>query len=137
MYSYYRMRSKIRSVMYNLKCKWQRFRRGYAYSDVWDISQWFIDTMKPMLTYLRDNCCGCPPEFYDAENDSADAWRNVLTEMIDCLEFMYEDNVRSYLGFDDWRDMTPDDYGRVHQIMDNNKNRFFELFGEYFYDLWD
>ena len=131
---------RIKDSWWNFRSKCQRFKRGYSWGDVWDMDQWFMNTIKPMLIHLRDHGIGCPNEFYDEANDSDEAWKNILTEMINCLEMMDEDNVRSYLGFgdvEDWKRMTREDYINVHKIMNDNKNSFFRLFSEYFYDLWD
>ena len=60
--------------------------------------------------------------------------------MISCLELMDEDNVYKLLGYkdDDWLSrLSPKDYKAVYQIMEENKDRFFELFSKYFYSLWD
>ena len=114
----------------------QRFKRGYAWSDVWNMDSWFMHTIKPMLIHLRDNHVSIPLEFEDNE----DGWVAVLQEMINCLDMMDEDNVYDNLGFGDndgYKRMTKEDYKRVYNTMENNKNRFFELFSKYFFDLWD
>lgn len=132
---YYKIRNIIREVKYNLKCKCQRFKRGYASSDVWDMDLWFIDTIKPMLIHLKEHGCSFPMEF-----DNRYVWCAILDEMVSCLNLMSEDDVRSFLGFDGiegWKRMKCEDYDRVCEIMIENRNRFFELFNKYFYDLWD
>lgn len=132
---YYKIRNEIREAKYNLKCKCQRFKRGYSNSDVWDMDTWFIDTIKPMLIHLKEHGCSYPMEFEDR-----DEWCAVLDEMIGCLILMSEDNVHKHLGFDyidGWKYMMREDHARVYKAMNDNKNRFFELFNKYFYDLWD
>ena len=124
-----------------LRARCQRFKRGYSYGDVWDMDVWFMRTVKPMLIHLRDHGCGIPNELYlqDADNERI-LWENTLTEMISCLELMDENNVHKHLGFadmDGWRRMTEKDFKKVNQIMEENKDRFFELFNKYFYSLWD
>ena len=73
------------------------------------------------------------------END-LDGWTKVLNEMINYLDMMNEDNVYDHFGFGDWnswREMTSADYVNIYKTMEENKNRFFELFSKYFYDMWD
>ena len=133
---YYKIKNKLIYDIDSLKARCQRFKRGYSYGDVWEMFNWFIRTTKPMLIHLKEHHCGVPIEF---ENDES-AWDFVLTEMIDCLTLMDEDNAYAQYGFDVWdarRKMTREDYEKVYRTMEDNKNRFFELFSKYFYNLWD
>ena len=133
---YWKIKNKLIYDHDCLRARWQRFKRGYSYGDVWDMFYWFIRTTKPMLIHLREHHCGVPIEF---END-ASTWEFVLTEMIDCLTLMDEDNAYAHHGFGDWderKQMTREDYKKVYRTMEDNKNRFFELFSKYFYSLWD
>lgn len=114
----------------------QRFIRGYAWSDVWSMYGWFMLMLEPMLIHLRHNHVGVPMEF----ENNPEGWEAVLDEMIACLKLMDEENVYEHLGFGDHESyscMTKEDYGNVYKTMEENKNRFFELFGKYFFDLWD
>lgn len=138
---YYRIKFAIIDFWYDLCRRCQCFMRGYSWSDVWNMDCWFKRTVKPMLIHLRDNGIGVPNELYlqGAENER-EAWENVLTEMIECIDMMDEDNVRESLGFTEWdymRRMTYIDWKRVSDTMDASKNRFFELFSKYFFSLWD
>lgn len=126
---------KIKNAWYNLLTRFQRFKRGYAYGDIFNMNLWFIEVVQPMLIHLRNYGLGFPMEF----NNRAE-WCAVLDEMINCLHLMDEDNVYAFLGFYDakkYKDITVDDCKQVNEIMTNNKNRFFELFSRYFYNLWD
>lgn len=133
-----RIKYKIDRLWDNLRVRCQRFKRGWAYGDVWDMDVWFMRTVKPMLIHLRDHGIAIPVELVvDGENQRAN-WENVLTEMINCLDMMDEDNVYESLGFyDDDQLLSIENYKRVSAIMEENKNRFFELFRKYFFDLWD
>lgn len=134
---YYKIRNAIRYGWTNLRARCQRFKRGYSYGDVWDMDYWFIYTVKPMLIHLRDHGIGVPNELYvDGENERIN-WENILTEMVNCLDMMDEDNVRKHFGFDYDKHLSLEDYQRIGETMDKNKNRFFELFSKYFYSLWD
>ena len=130
---YYRIKNIILDAWYNLRVRCQRFKRGYAYGDVWGMDFWFVHTVKPMLTHLRDYGHSVPGEF--ANNH--EGWSSILTEMIECLNLMDEDSVYEHLGFDVVERITADDYKQIAQIMQDNKDRFFELFSKYFYHLWD
>ena len=126
---------KIKTAMNILRCRCQRFKRGWAYSDVWNMNGWFISTVKPMLIHLKNNGISYPIGFNDRSE-----WETVLDEMIDCLDFMDEDYDLKFLGFgeiDDYKRMTRDDWDKVYTMMVENKNRLFELFSKYYFDLWD
>ena len=133
---YWKIKNKLIYGHDCLRARIQRFKRGYSYGDIWDMFDWFIRTTKPMLIHLREHHCGVPIEF---QNDES-TWDFVLTEMIDCLTLMDEDNAYAHHGFGEWderRKMTREDYKRVYRTMEDNKNRFFELFSKYFFSLWD
>lgn len=134
---YYKIRNTLSDFWYDFRRRCQRFKRGYAYSDVWDIDFWFKRTIKPMLVHLRDHGIGIPWELYnhEDENERID-WENILTEMIECLDLMDEDNVQEHLGIAD-DDHSIESYQKVTELMDANKDRFFELFSKWFYCLWD
>lgn len=134
---YYRIKNTISDFLYDFRRRCQRFKRGYAYSDVWDIDVWFMHTVKPMLIHLRDYGIGIPVEFVnEGSNSSRIYWENTLTEMISCLELMDEDAAREHLGIPD-SDWSFESYKMTNDLMEENKNRFFELFSKYFFALWD
>jgi hypothetical protein len=134
---YYKLKNKLIDDVDSLRARCQRFKRGYSYGDVWDMDFWFIRTIKPMLIHLRDHGIGIPDELYlqGADNERI-AWENTLTEMINCLDLMDEENAEKYLGIAD-NDYCVESYDKVTNLMEENKNRFFELFSKYFYCLWD
>ena len=133
---YHRIKNTISDFWYDFRCRCQRFKRGWAYSDVWDMDVWFMHTVKPMLTHLKDHGIGIPGELCIGEDGNRIYWENTLTEMISCLELMDEDNAEKYLGISD-NNRSVESYKKVHDLMEENKNRFFELFSKYYFDLWD
>ena len=132
---YYRIKNKISDVWYDFRCRCQRFKRGWAYGDVWDMDDWFMRTVKPMLVHLKNNGISMPLEFNNGDGNRI-YWENTLTEMINCLELMDEDTAREYLGIPD-SDYSVESYKKTNDLMEENKNRFFELFSKYFFSLWD
>jgi hypothetical protein len=134
---YYRIKNKLIYGFDSLRARIQRFKRGYSYGDVWDMDFWFMRTVKPMLIHLRDHGIGIPNELYlqDADNERI-LWENTLTEMISCLELMDEDNAEKYLGVAK-NDYSVESCKKVSNLIEENKNRFFELFSKYFYCFWD
>lgn len=133
-----RIKFFIREKIFNFRVRYQRFKRGWSYSDVWDIDAWFMDVIKPMLIHLRDHGVGIPLSLYEeGVEDERAAWEAILTEMIECLDCMEEDAVLKKLELYECTSWKKEDYEAVTNMMENNKNRFFELFSKYFYSLWD
>lgn len=122
---------KIKNYWNDFRTHCERFKRGYAYIDVWDMDCWFVHTVKPMLMHLRDHGIGYPSEF-----KSRIYWENILTEMISCLDLMNEDVARADLCISS-NDYSHKSYQKVNEFIEANKNRFFELFSKYFFSLWD
>ena len=133
---YYKIKNKLIYDVDSLRARYQRFKRGWAYGDVWDMDVWFMRTVKPMLTHLKDHGIGIPGELCIGEDGNRIYWENTLTEMTSCLELMDEDNAEKYLGISD-DNRSVESYKKVHDLMEENKNRFFELFSKYYFDLWD
>lgn len=126
---------RIQNALDNLRARYQRSKRGYSYGDVWNMFDWFMRTVKPMLIHLKNEGIGYPGEFKDRSE-----WEAILDEMINCLDFMDEDKVDAFFGFceiDDYKRMTKEDHQHIYKTMEENKNRFFELFSKYYFDLWD
>jgi hypothetical protein len=134
---FYRIKNKISYGLDNFRGRCQRFKRGWAYGDVWSMDFWFMSTVKPMLIHLRDHGIGVPWDLYnhEEENERID-WENVLTEMVECLDLMDEDAARNYLGIAD-DDYSVESYKKVDDLVVEKKDRFFELFSKYFFLLWD
>lgn len=132
-----RIKYKIDRLWYNLRARYQRSKRGYSYGDVWNMFDWFMRTVKPMLIHLRDHGIGVPLDLYlDGEDNERKAWEDILTEMTSCLELMDEDAAKKYLGVSD-SDYSVESYKKARDLMEENKDRFFELFSKYYFDLWD
>lgn len=133
---YYRIKNFFVYGWDKFRRRCQRFKRGYAYSDVWNMNTWFMDTVKPMLIHLRDYGIGMPMELCGDFEHDRDAWEAVLTEMAVCLTLMDDDEARKHLGIAD-DDHSFKSFQKIYELTEQNKNKFFELFSKYFWDLWD
>ena len=113
------------------KLKWrcQRFVRGWADEDTWDINWWFIETLLPMLKKFKEENNGHPFELSEEE------WDKVLDDMIYYLEGMDEDGAVKHL-YGEGANLTLGRYKEVRAHMADSKEKFFELFVPHFYDLW-
>lgn len=73
---FYIIRNKWRAFKY--KC--ERFKKGYANNDAFNICHWFIDTVKPMLVQFKAEHWCCPSDMSPSE------WDSIVSEMIGCLD---------------------------------------------------
>lgn len=176
------------------KMKQQRYERGYADSDVWNLSDWFIEMVRPMLQTLRDTHSGSPSYLgvekvnekgYRICEGCHEAWDKILDEMIFYLGEMREDTrtrknpyeaeyanaskefIERYGLFGDkllteeekeaakngkgirihtmrelpeYKEITEkylQEERNLDKYMDECKDKFFELFREHFWALWD
>ncbi len=80
--------------------KEQRYDRGYADVDVWNLNCWFIETVRPMLIQLRDTRSGSPSHLGTLETNEKghlvsegchEAWDAILNRMIFLLGEMEEE----------------------------------------------
>lgn len=127
---FYRIRRLFYDRWFSFRQRCQRFRRGYADSDVWDLDHWFMATVKPMLEQMLRTYNSHPGEI------TAEQWEDNLREMITCLTLMDEDAVQEHLGISN-EGWSVDKYQRTKETMEESKKRFFELFEKWFYNLWD
>lgn len=123
---FYKIRFLSRYIPWKLHRNWQRFRRGWSYSDVWDIDGWLVEMVEPMLRRLKERHCGCPFGYTDEE------WEARLEQMADYLHLMDENNVAEEVyGGDTTK------YKEIAEAMEENKKKFFEMFSHDFYALRD
>lgn len=131
MYKYW-FRDKCR----DLRSRCERFARGYAKEDIWNMDTWLRETMEPMLRYLAEHHHAIPWELEKQYPDDADKrWTKILVEMADCLHYSSHDIVDEEL-VDESLDIK-ERWSQIDDIARKNKSRFCSLLSAYFYDLWD
>ena len=116
----------IKEIPLYFKLMRHLIKHGYDEYATWETFDWFIDTMKPILTSYITNGTGYPCEFEDEEE-----WHKIINHMIELLDLMDECNpkyeTKEYVY----------DYNKQHKEMNDAKDEFFQLFAKYFYNLWD
>lgn len=103
-------------------------KHGYSPVARWEGFNWFIDVMEDILTSYRFDRAG--NKFWpDVPEDQWDEKTNeMFDEMISCLHRMEEtDSI--------WKPDT--DIDKYNADRNAAKEKFFKLFSDYFYDLWD
>lgn len=100
--------------------------KGIDVQKAWNLCDWFIETVGALLEYLLNHHVGYPACL------TPDKWNDILRKMVECIKLMDEDRAREYLGISSY-----DCDQRIANLVIENKNRFFELFSEWFFNLWD
>jgi hypothetical protein len=122
---------RIEEMWNDLRCRCQRFQKGYSNRDVWEMRDWFIRTAKPILRELSAKAYDYPEEVGE------DQWRKLLLEMAELLEVMdlWEDGAaRKAAGIAE-NDRSVEAYRLLNEEQERAKDRFFFLFNKYFFDL--
>lgn len=123
---------KTRKTWWNIRHGFERVFKRYDEDDVFEMFNSFINRYQKVLTDYRNNCYSYPSTMTKEE------WESVVDEMLCHLHFMKEDNIENAIDEAEedvpinWH-LTPE---TVYKIRDWHKNKFFELFSKYFYDLW-
>lgn len=124
----------IKSIPLYFKLIHHLIKHGYDEYATWETFDWFIDTMKEILTTYRKNHNGYPVgniSFMDDNSKEFDElcvkYNAGIDQMIKLLDAMDENNER-YVNVH---------YIKKHESMNAAKDEFFELFSKYFYNLWD
>ena len=99
---------------------------------------WFIDVMEMIIQWYKNERAGSP--FFLEENAylgveeqdkrNEEAYNAVLDEMLLHLEGMREENYNK-------EEFNPDKWEEIDKQMYEHKDKFFSLFSEYFFTLWD
>lgn len=120
----------IKDAYWETRYGFQRMFKGYDFVDTFETFAKFTERYSKILVDYRKRHIG-----YCAEMTSEE-WDGIIDEMIYHLHYMDEETVIEELEKD-----VPDNwsasYKTVGEILDKHKDRFFELFSKYFYNLWD
>lgn len=103
---------------------------GYDEYATWETADWFIHTMKDILSTYRANHLGYPVVSWN-DRDKQEAFEKEydadFDEMLSIIDNMDECNPKYA------------DYNTelMFEEMDIAKDRFFELFSKHFYSIWE
>ena len=95
-------------------------RHGYSPQALWEMDCWFVDIMKELLTWQRDNRMSVGYFEMETENEEEN-----IAKTNELLNHMLE-----LLG-------KADPFGEDFEEAQKAKNEFLELFSKYFYKFWD
>lgn len=81
---------RLRELPYILRNSYYRIRFGFCPTDVWNLDNWLLEILPPMLRYLRNKGIGFPG---NEEFPSEACWRDWLTQLAAAIEDNQEANV--------------------------------------------
>lgn len=95
-------------------------RHGYSPQALWGMDVWFVDVMKELLTWQRDNrmSVGYFEMETASEEENIAKTNELLNHMLELLE-------------------KADPFGEDFEEAEKAKNEFLQLFSKYFYKFWD
>ena len=120
----------IKDFCWNIRYGFQRMFKEYDCVDTFEIYYKFAKRYHKILTEYKKNMYGYPACMTKEE------WDNIVDEMITHLYYMDEDNVTKELE-NGMEDRWSPSLETTSKIMEVHKDKFFKLFSEYFYYLWD
>lgn len=155
MWIFHRIKNFLTNMPKRIKFFYQRGKRGYSDQDVWSMDWWFFSVVIPMLKQLRDTKQGYPSEFktpeeWDRELDTMIHYFIEATEEGCSEKNEYEEqyNKRWWDSFDkkgmayviddsELRDKYLQRSYEIDEYREDMKNKGFEMFSKYFWNLWD
>lgn len=96
-------------------------RHGYSPQALWEMDVWFVDVMKELLIWQRDNRMSVG--YFENETANEDENKDKTDELLNHM-----------LGLLEKAD--PFQTGEFEEA-EKAKNEFLELFSKYFYKFWD
>jgi hypothetical protein len=134
---FYKIINYFSNFKFNLKMKIQRFKKGYASIDYWDITNWFFTYVPKLLKELKKNLHGTPPDLTTEE------WINILDEIAEGFEIGKKINDGEAIFLDDFEKFSEENkkkYGSngKYELVDKQKfEKSFDLFKKWIFNLWD
>ena len=117
---------KLKDLKFDLKMRYQRFKKGYADIDTWNLDGFLEETFRKMLIQFKEEHNGYPP------NLTPEKWEEILDRMIFLLGEMneYTCSKKTDLG------STIKEMKEKYDYMVKCKNEFYDLMKEHHYQLW-
>lgn len=128
------MRDYIRAI----KTFVQRGNRGWADSDIWDFDSYLSDIIIAGVRDLKKGI-GCPGGLWDKEAKNKECWKwhEILEEIAQGFEAAKEMNHPRY----SWEKKDTALQRKIdleqQKVLTKKFERGMELFGKYFFNLWD
>ena len=134
----------IKDKLWDLENRIHAFRYGYPKWAKWNIDDWFLKSIIPMLDSMIKDGCSCPGNFVreeDHENPFED-WRKVLQEMKEGFEeYLYNREFKNWDRLEQKHGKSTDKFWeevrKEEKIAIEKLYKSLDLFKKHFWDLWD
>lgn len=117
---------KLKDLKFDLKMRCQRFKKGYADVDTWNLDGFIEETFRKMLIQFREESMGYPMNLTEQE------WNKILDRMIFLLGEMNEENCSKKITYNS----TAEELQEYYEYMTKCKDEFYDLMKEHHYKLW-
>lgn len=117
----------LKECYHNVRAAWHRIDRGWAYTDVWNMDSWFLETIPAMLKHLANYGSAYPghPPF-----ETMKEWHDWLEQMALNLENCKEENIEKNNEFnqayfeqiEEQQRFRTDENGNVIYFLDETEN---------------
>lgn len=74
------LRLKLKDYLFNRRMAKQRYKKGYADCDCWDMHHWLTSTFPKMILELRDMKHGAPEEHFEEFDKLPENWKQTELE---------------------------------------------------------
>ena len=121
------MRFNIHIKLEPVRIKWffQRLFRGYDDTDLWGLDTWIIKKIrKPFKAFVRKGTMSYPSSLAPKK------WDEILKQIEEAIDLYYEEEIELII---DWGKISGDQFAERNK----KKQKGMELFGKYFFNLWD
>ena len=114
----------FREIKDNIENTHKRITRGWAYSDVWGMEEWFYDVIPDMLDYLADHSHGYPGnEEFPTYESWAKYLRNIANDLRLCSEESadkmneyYDEMINTSYKSEKYKELSKKFYERYNEI---------------------
>lgn len=127
---FYRLKSIVSDYYWQVRYACQRMFKGYDCTETFEMFDNFIKRYRKILKDYKAHHWGYPGELTPKE------WEAIIDRMIYCLDMMDEHYIEKLL-LEDMSPIYTVSSKSTYEIMTKYKNEFFQMFSEWFYDLWD
>jgi len=108
-----KLKGKIIHMICEIESWWQRRTIGFAYEEVWDLSDHIAEYVLPRIKHLRAHGVSHPMDM------TSDEWHEILDKIIWSLDMYISERYS------------------IHQCDSDRYREGLRLFGEHWLNLWD
>ena len=129
---------KFWNLYWKIKDAYLRAKQGYTWSDVWNINDWFIDHMIPMLEHLlKHGSHSCPT---GEDGEPMENWDDILNEMLEGFKCWKVAEEGILLPESEWKEVGGITLDCRYDMNDEERAKYehaLQLFAKWHCAMWD